>query len=151
MKHIVFKILTVLMIVSIVACASTSDASASSTPASTPAPATSPAPTPVPAGPPVDLSFTPGTYRGTGMGFNGDTVVEVTVDATRILTITIVSHNDSEGYSDPGFARTPADIINRQTLNVDVKTGATYTSEGIRDAVADALEKSGVNMQDLRR
>ena len=36
----------------------------------------------------------------------------------------------------------PSEIINEQSLDVDIVSGATYTSNGIINAVKDALSKA---------
>ncbi|MCF0111189.1 MAG: FMN-binding protein [Erysipelotrichaceae bacterium] len=40
--------------------------------------------------------YNPGTYRGEANGYNGSIVVEVTVSDSKILSIEIVSHNESD-------------------------------------------------------
>ena len=44
------------------------------------------------------------------------------------------------------FERLPQDIINGQTLNVDVISGATVTSEGIVQGIADAIEQEKIQI-----
>jgi len=88
----------------------------------------------------ADLGSIPdGTYTGTGMGFGGPLEVEVTVAGGKITAIKILSHNDSPGVSDAAIAKMPEKIIEAQQVEVDVVTGATFTSRGIIDAVTDAL------------
>ncbi len=84
-------------------------------------------------------SVADGTYTGTGMGFGGPIEVEVTVAGGQITEIKVLSHNDSPGVSDAAIDRIPERIIEEQQVEVDVVTGATFTSRGIIDAVADAL------------
>jgi flavocytochrome c len=96
------------------------------------------------------IAFTPGTYQGTAAGFNGDVTVEVTVDAGQILSVRIVSQNDTPEISGLAYQRIPAAIVAGQTLGVDVVAGATFSSNGILNAVSAALEKSGADVAALR-
>ncbi len=83
-------------------------------------------------------SFADGTYTGTGTGFRGDIEVEVTVEGGKITDIEIVYHNEDGPYLDHALGVIDS-IIAQQNVEVDAMSGATYSSEGIMEAVADAL------------
>ena len=87
-------------------------------------------------------SFKPGTYVGEGEGIHGPIQVEVTVDETRVTDIKIVKHEETEGICEPALTDIPADIIEKQSLDVDIVSGATFTSEGVLEAVAKALKQA---------
>ncbi|MGI6631454.1 MAG: FMN-binding protein [Bacillota bacterium] len=90
---------------------------------------------------PIDLASVPdGTYTGTGLGLR-ELQVAVTVAGGKITEIKIVSHDESPGYSDPAIAGIPKAIIEKQDPNVDAVSGATFTSQGIVEAVKDALKE----------
>ena len=74
-------------------------------------------------------AMTDGTYTGEGKGRNGTITVEVTVKAG--------------GISDAAVADFPKAIVAAQSTAVDAVAGATMTSEGIRAAVAQAIQKAG--------
>lgn len=79
-----------------------------------------------------------GTYEGTGVGFNGDVKVAVTVKDKQITAIEILSSSDDAAF----FNRAKGvidKIIQAQSLDVDVVSGATYSSNGIINAVKNAL------------
>ncbi len=80
-----------------------------------------------------------GTYTGVGRGFRPDLKVSVTVKNGKISNIQIVSHNESKGYYEEPFNVIPREIINTQSTQVDAVSGATRSSNGIMQAVADAL------------
>ena len=87
----------------------------------------------------ADLGSLPdGTYTGSGMGFSGPLEVEVTVAGGKITEIKVLSHSDSPGVSDAAIAKIPERIIEEQQVEVDVVTGASFTSRGIIEAVGDA-------------
>ena len=94
--------------------------------------------------------FTPGTYTGVGAGKNGDITVEVTFSADKIERITVVSHSETPSLSDAAIANIPTQIVEAQSLGVDAVSGATYTSNGIVDAVADAVKQAGGDVEALK-
>ena len=93
--------------------------------------------------------FTPGTYTGVGAGKNGDITVEVTFSADKIERITVVSHSETPSLSDAAIANIPTQIVESQSLGVDAVSGATYTSNGIVEAVADAVKQAGGDVEAL--
>ena len=82
-----------------------------------------------------------GTYAGSGMGYNDNITVKVTVSGGKITDIVIVSSDDDEPYFTNARA-VVARILSAQTTNVDAVSGATYSSKGIMAAVSDALQKA---------
>lgn len=92
---------------------------------------------------PFDITAVPdGTYRGSGEGRSGEIVVEVTVAGGKITVIEIMEHADTPAYMADAAAIIPPQIIDQQTLDVDTKTGATESSEGLVEAVLDALTRA---------
>lgn len=94
--------------------------------------------------------FTPGTYTGVGAGKNGDITVEVTFSADKIERITVVSHSETPSLSDAAITNIPTQIVESQSLGVDAVSGATYTSNGIVEAVADAVKQAGGDVEALK-
>lgn len=66
--------------------------------------------------------------------------VAVTFDADTITGIEVVSCNDTPGVCDAAVEKIPAEIVKYQSLGVDVATSATFTSNGILEAVARRCE-----------
>ena len=95
-------------------------------------------------------TYTPGTYTGVGAGKNGDITVEVTFSAKKIERITVVSHSETPSLSDAAIANIPTQIVEFQSLGVDAVSGATYTSNGIVEAVADAVKQAGGDVEALK-
>ena len=84
--------------------------------------------------------LTDGIYTGSADAFRGDVEVQVTVEKQKVTDISILSYCDTEEYF---FKAAPAVIEQmkaEQSLNVDAVSGATYSSNGIIHAVANALE-----------
>ena len=95
--------------------------------------------------------FTPGTYTGEANGLNGLIKVEVKVDANKILEVKILEHKESPGISDNAIRNIPESIVEYQSLNIDTVSGATYSSNGILEAVKNALSSSGANIEELMK
>lgn len=90
-------------------------------------------------------ALTPGTYTATKEGYQKEHVtVSVTVDANSITDVQIVEVTDHPStITDAPCRQIPAAILVNQTYNVDGVTGATFTSNAIRNAVRDCLEQAG--------
>lgn len=112
---------------------------ASATPTSTPVPSieSTAAPTVEPTPEP---GLADGVYTGTGQGRNGPITVNVTVSAGEITGIEIISQSETPKYFSLA-ERIVDSILSAQSPQVDAVTGATLTSEGIKAAVANALEQ----------
>ena len=88
-------------------------------------------------------NYKDGVYEGVGYGYGPDLKVLVSINNGKIDEISIVSHNEvGEKFYKPAFDRIPKKIIDKQTSNVDVVSGSTYSSNGIIEAVEDALSKA---------
>lgn len=86
-------------------------------------------------------SMKDGVYTGSGMGYNDNITVRVTVKNGAIAKIEILDADDDEPYFTNAQA-VIARMLSKQTTQVDVVTGATYSSKGIMAAVSDALRKA---------
>ena len=91
----------------------------------------------------ITAAMTDGTYTGEGKGRNGTITVEVTVKAGKLDAVKVVKHTETVGISDAAVADFPKAIVAAQSTAVDAVAGATMTSEGIRAAVAQAIQKAG--------
>lgn len=85
-------------------------------------------------------NLTDGIYTGSADAFRGDVEVQVTVEKQKVTDISILSYCDTEEY----FFRAAPAVVEQmkaeQSLNVDAVSGATYSSNGVIHAVANALE-----------
>lgn len=80
-----------------------------------------------------------GVYSGSADGYSGPISVEVTVEGGEITDVKVLSHSDSPGISDPAIEEVPAAMVAGNTTEVEVVSGATFTSTGIINAVNIAL------------
>jgi polyferredoxin len=95
-------------------------------------------PTPVAASPYKD-----GIYEGTGTGFrNRRTTVSVTIANGAIASVEVVSYGDDRKWFVRAFQTLVDKVLAKQAPVTDIVAGATYSSRGIDDAIADALAKA---------
>ncbi len=95
------------------------------------------------AAPEGEGTYTDGVYEGVGTGKNGDVKVEVTVENGNITSIVLTDHAETPGIYEMAESGVTAAIISAQSTDVDSVSGATMTSEAIKQAVADALSGAG--------
>lgn len=80
-----------------------------------------------------------GTYKGSANGYGGKVTVNVTVSKKTMTAIDVVS---APGETDSFFNRAKGvidEMLTAQSTDVDVVSGATYSSNGIIGAVKNAL------------
>lgn len=83
-------------------------------------------------------------YLGVGSGgMGGDIVVKVTMDGDSIANVEVLHHEETEGIGTPAIESLPQAIIDAQSTEVDIVSGATMTSKALIAAVQNALEKIG--------
>ena len=87
--------------------------------------------------------FRNGTYTGTGQGYAGDITVSITVSRNRLSAITVTNHSDTDAFANMAFNSLIPAMIEKQSADVDAMSGATGTSNGLKQAVQDAIDKAG--------
>lgn len=91
----------------------------------------------------VESGVPDGSYEGVGQGLNGEIKVSVTVGSGRIAAVEVLSHSETQGITDAAFSRLPDQIVENQSVALDAVAGATYASNGILEAVKNALLEAG--------
>ena len=79
-------------------------------------------------------SYNPGTYEGTGRGYGGKLIVNVTVSENRIESVKVTQHKEYRGIA-WGLNTTPMErfpklIVEYQSLNIPTVDGADLTCAG---------------------
>lgn len=97
------------------------------------------------------VNFKPGTYSVTAAGHNGQVPMKVTFSENRIENIDIDTKGETIGIADTVWQRMPEQIISGQTLNVDAVSGASDTSRGVLNGVADAVSLAGADPDVLKK
>lgn len=85
--------------------------------------------------------YNPGTYTGEGQGHGGTIKVAVTVNDKKIEKIEVLEHSESD-FSKPVFTEILDSAIKNNTADVDAVSGASETSEGLLNALRDAVAKA---------
>ena len=91
-------------------------------------------------------SLKDGEYEGTATGYGGPLTVRITIKDGKLTDIKVISHTETPEY----FNRASAvigNILRSGNVNVDSVSGATISSNAIKKAVADALQKAGSKQQ----
>ena len=83
-----------------------------------------------------------------GKGFQNryDIVLDVIFNENEITEIRVIEHNETRGFGDGALRAVPERIINQQATEVDVQSGATWTSKAAMKIVEQAVEQAGVNL-----
>ena len=90
-------------------------------------------------------SYADGTYTGVGTGLRGQTNVQVTVTGGRIADVTVTSYQDDGPYFSRAQNGVIPAILSLQGIDVSTVSGATFSSNSILEAVADALDLDFTN------
>lgn len=80
-----------------------------------------------------------GTYTASAYGYDGDVQVSVTIENDVIVSITGSTNESDSWYYDSAAPYVISQILASQNTQVDAYSGATYSSDAIMTAVADAL------------
>ncbi len=90
----------------------------------------------------VESGFRDGVYEGSADGYGGPITVSVTIAGGKIDSIDVISH----AQEDPAYYSMAEAItgymISNQTPDVDTIAGATYSSNGIKNAAIKALQQA---------
>lgn len=92
------------------------------------------------------VSAAPVTTQGTGVGKHGDVTVAVTFDSGKIKNIKIVKQQENPVLAAKVFTDLKQHVIDTNSVQLDAISGATFSSKGFLDAVADAAKKAGVTL-----
>ncbi|AVQ30129.1 FMN-binding protein [Fusobacterium varium] len=79
--------------------------------------------------------------EGIGFGYKDEIKVSVEKDGDKIISIKVLEMKDTKRIAEPAIEKLTSEIIAKQSVDVDDVAGATYTSQGFKEAVADALKK----------
>ena len=91
---------------------------------------------------PASASWADGTYEGTGAGFGGDVVVSVTILDGAIASIEVLSHEGENFWVvyETELNEMVSAIQAADSTDVDAVSGATKSSNGVKQAVNMALQ-----------
>lgn len=86
------------------------------------------------------------TYEGTGLGYDKDGIVlDVEITNNKIVDVKVKRAKESE-FATSAIQKIAKKVIATQSLDVDGVSGASLTSEGTKEAIEEAVKKSGVTL-----
>ena len=85
---------------------------------------------------------------GEAEGYGGTLKVSVTMNGTDITDVKVTEHNETQGVGTRAIDTLPEAIVEADSVQVDSVSGATVTSEAIKEAVSQAIGLSGI-IQDV--
>lgn len=87
------------------------------------------------------VPYKEGIYYGTAEGYSGDVSVAVVIQDQTIKAILVTETSDDEAF----FSRAMdvvKNVVKKQNTEVDTVSGATYSSEGLLNAIKNALAQA---------
>lgn len=93
---------------------------------------------------PEKPQFITGLFNGSGTGYGGIITAEVDIQNNIIVSIKLQGDNEDTKYWNKAI-RIVKRMISAQSWDVDAISGATISSRGIKEAVKQALDDSGLN------
>lgn len=90
----------------------------------------------------MNQSLNDGEYQSVVDGQYGEMKVQVTITDGKISDVKIVSNNETEEIASGALKMIPEKIVESNSVEVDVISGATLTTNRIRTAVVDCLNQA---------
>lgn len=91
----------------------------------------------------TDRNIKDGTYTAEAEGYGGPLSVEVEIASGAIQSVKVTDEQESMTIADSALSDTGKKIVSNQSVNVDLSTGATVTSQAIVDAVSSCITQAG--------
>ena len=86
--------------------------------------------------------YTAGTYEATEYGMNGDVVVTAEFSDSKILSVTAIGDNETKGLGDKALEALVVTVVEEQSADVDVVSGATVTSTAMLKALQKCIDQA---------
>ncbi|ETP72910.1 hypothetical protein UYO_1150 [Lachnospiraceae bacterium JC7] len=83
------------------------------------------------------------TASAEAQGLGGPVKVEITATADKIYNLVATGDSETPGIGTMALEQLPGDIIAKNSISVDAVSGATVTSDAIKEAAKKALESAG--------
>ena len=92
-----------------------------------------------------------GSYTGIGTGYNGYITVSVSFRNGILTNVIVTNEQETDAVSDAPLNKIPEYVINEQSLNVDISTGATQTSKAVIEAIGNAITAANGNVAEWQK
>ena len=86
--------------------------------------------------------YTAGTYEATEYGMNGDVIVTAEFSESEILSVTVVGDKETKGIGDKAIETLSSLVVEKQSAEVDVVSGATVTSTAMLKALQSCINQA---------
>lgn len=83
-----------------------------------------------------------GTYSARARGMAGFVGVTLTVADNKISTVDLDLSTETPQYSQKAEKTLKQEILDKQSADIDAVTGATFTSNGVKEATSEALKQA---------
>ncbi|GHV62068.1 flavocytochrome c [Spirochaetia bacterium] len=91
-------------------------------------------------------NMTPGTYVTEARGYVNQIKVETVVSSSKILSVKILEHNETNGIGSFAIAWLPDRIVQAQSVGIDGVSGASFSSRAILGSVTEALKQANADI-----
>ena len=88
------------------------------------------------------IPYKEGIYYGTGEGYKGEVSVAVVIQEHTMKAILIIEKSDDDAFFNRAMEVVKKVIRTQKTDGVDAVSGATYSSNGILEAIRNALKQA---------
>lgn len=83
-----------------------------------------------------------GNYEGSAKGHNGEIVVSVKIQEGVVSSVDVLKQHEDAGIGGEALPKLKNEILKKNSYIVDAVSGATMTSNGLKSAVKEALDKA---------
>ena len=90
----------------------------------------------------IPSAYIPGTYSASASGMGGDVTVTITVDEKSILEAVINADGETASIGQVAAKDLADQIMERQSYMIDSVSGASITSEAVRQAVESCVAQA---------
>ena len=89
----------------------------------------------------LPAAFAETTITKTASGFGGEVSVTITFDGDRIVSVEAIGDQETQGVGSIAIELLPDQIVQAQSAEIDVVTGASMTSTAVLSAAKDAIDE----------
>jgi fumarate reductase flavoprotein subunit len=97
-----------------------------------------------------DGMFTAGSYEASAEGYGGPLTLNTTFTADEIEAIEVVESSETADIGGAAIENLSEEVVNNQTLAIEAVSGATITSEAFIEAIENAVEQAGGDVESLK-
>ena len=83
-----------------------------------------------------------GIYLSQARGMAGFVKTELEISNNKITSVNLYLSTETPQYAQKAKSKLENEVLAKQSADVDAVSGATFTSNGVKEAVKDALKKA---------